>query len=43
VVILAILNVGIACIRVVLIVGVNVPTTSGKEKGITNLLGMFVK
>ena len=35
-VILAILNVGIACTRVVLTVGANVPTTSGKETGITN-------
>ena len=33
---LAILNAGIACTRVVLIVGANVLTTSGKETGITN-------
>ncbi len=41
---LAILNVGIACTRVVLTVGANVPITSGKETEITNAsLGMFVK
>ena len=33
---LAILNAGIACTRVILTVGANVPTTSGKETGITN-------
>jgi len=40
---LAILNAGIACTRVVLTVGANVPITSGKETGIINHLGMFVK
>jgi len=33
---LAILNAGIACTRVVLTVGANVPTTSGKKTEITN-------
>jgi len=33
---LAILNAGIASIRVAAIVGANVLTTSGKETGITN-------
>ena len=33
---LAILNAGIACTKVVLTVGVNVPTTSGKDTEITN-------
>jgi hypothetical protein len=37
VVILAILNVGIACLRVVVTVGVNVPIISGKEIGITSV------
>jgi len=36
VVILVILNVGIAFTRVVLTVGANVPITSGKETGIIN-------
>jgi hypothetical protein len=43
VVILAILNVETAFTRVVLTVGANVPTTSGKETEITNLRVMFVK
>ena len=34
---LATLNAGIACTRVVLTVGANVPTTSGKETGIINV------
>jgi len=36
VVILAILNAGIASTRAALTVGANVPTTSGKETGINN-------
>ena len=40
-VILAILNVGIACTRAVVTVGVNVPITSGKEIGITDVSWNF--